>query len=453
MSQLGRLRALASDPGVRATAASRVIALVGAPVSLYLAATRLAPVSQGYYFVAVNIVAMAQLFELGLGTILVQFASHEWPRLRWGRGGGLEGDPAARDAVAAVIIPALRWYGVAALTVFAIAGAGGAVLFGSPAGGSFAVFLVPWCGFVALTGLYLMIIPFVCVAEGCGDLVAVQKMRSWQSAAVLLALWTGIVTSGPLMAAWLAAAAQLVVAALWLARRHPGLLRAPRSLPAILLDSARGLPARYRVEQGRSAQLWLALHLAPQLLAPVLLKVRGGDEAGRLGVTVALALAPLTVGVAWLHGRYPAFGALVADGLVREFDALARRAIAEAAAVFAASAVMLVGAVMLLPFILPGLAVRVLPLVVLLALLGGSLAGLLLQGMAAYLRAFRDEGLAPTIVAGTAIIVAASTAGAVMGGARLMAFAYAVSSLGIALPLALAHFRRFRRERMPAQTS
>lgn len=453
MSPLRRLLALASDPGVRATAASRIIALVGAPVSLYLAATRLAPVSQGYYFVAVNIVALAQLFELGLGTILVQFASHEWPRLRWGRGGSLEGDLAARDAVAAIVVSALRWYGMAALALFAIAGAGGALLFGSPAGGSFAAFLVLWCGFVALTGLYLMIIPFVCVAEGCGDLVAVQKMRSWQAAAVLVALWTGIATSGALMAAWLAAAAQLGVGAIWLARRHPGLLRAPRSLPAILLDSAKGLPARYRTEQRRSAQLWLALHLAPQLLAPVLLKVRGGDEAGRLGVTVALALAPLTVGVAWLHGRYPSFGALVADGLVHDFDALARRAIAEAAAVFAAASVTLVGAVMLLPFVLPALAARVLPLVVLLALLGGSMAGLLLQGMAAYLRAFRDEGLAPMVVAGTAIVVVASSAGAMMGGARLMAFAYGLSSLGIAVPLALAHFRRFRRERLSAQTS
>ena len=103
MSPTGRLRALAGDAGVRATAAARLIALGGAPVTLYLAATRLPPAAQGYYFVAVNVVALAQLFELGLGTIVVQFASHEWPRLRWGPGGGLGGDPTAQDAVRALV--------------------------------------------------------------------------------------------------------------------------------------------------------------------------------------------------------------------------------------------------------------------------------------------------------------------------------------------------------------
>jgi hypothetical protein len=106
------------DAGVRATVASRAIALAGAPVTLYLAATRLPPDDQGWYFVAINIVAFAQLCELGLGTIIVQFASHEWPRLRWGRGGGLEGDPGARDSVAALLVTATRWFGGAASCSF-----------------------------------------------------------------------------------------------------------------------------------------------------------------------------------------------------------------------------------------------------------------------------------------------------------------------------------------------
>ena len=100
------LSTFAGDAGVRATAASRIIALAGAPLTLYLAATRLPPNDQGWYFVAINIVAFAQVCELGLGTIIVQFASHEWPRLRWGRGGGLEGDPSARDSVAALLVAA-----------------------------------------------------------------------------------------------------------------------------------------------------------------------------------------------------------------------------------------------------------------------------------------------------------------------------------------------------------
>lgn len=448
LSPLLRLRALAADAGVRATAATRIIALAGAPVSIYLAATRLTPNAQGYYFVAVNVIALAQLFEIGLGTIIVQFASHEWPRLRWGRRGGLEGDPIARDAVNAVLLAALRWYGVAALLLFGIAGVGGALLYGRMAPDSAVAFVVLWFGFVAMTAVYLPLIPFIAVAEGCGDLVGVQRMRSAQAAALLLALWIGIVTQGSLVAAWLGASAQLLVAVGWLLLRHRGLLRAPRSLPVHLVHAAGGLPAQFRMEQLRSAQLWLALWLAPQLLTPIALKLVGGDAAGQLGVTLAIALAPLTLALAWLHGRYPSFGALVAEGRTMEFDALARRATAEAGVVFVATAIALTGVVLLLPFVAPSVAVRVLPLPYLFALFGGAFASLLLQAMAGWLRAFRDEEIAGPIVGGAAATIVVSGVAAALGGVRMMTVAFAAASLGIAVPVALVHFARVRRERM-----
>ena len=442
------LRAFAADAGVRATVVSRMVTLAGAPVTLFLAATRLPPNDQGWYFVAINIVAFAQVCELGLGTIVVQFASHEWLRLRWGRNGGLDGDPSARDTIGALLVSSTRWFGLAALALFVVAGIGGVLVYGANMGGSRVGFMVFWFGFVGVTALYLPVIPFVCVAEGCGDLVAVQRMRAWQAVALMVALWTGIIFAGPLAAAWLAASAQLIVAAGWLVARHRGLLRAPRSLPALLMDSVRGLAARYHKEQLRSAQLWIALWVTPQLLAPILLRVRGGDSAGRLGVTLAVATAPLTLAVAWLHGRYPSFGALVADGKTREFDALARRAAIEAVTVFAASCLAVTAIVMALPLVAPMFAMRFLPPLSLLALMAGNLVALLLQAMAGWLRAFRDEGIAAPIVGGAVCVVIASGVAGSLGGARLMPFAFAASSIFVALPLAAAHFVKVRRERL-----
>jgi hypothetical protein len=445
---LRHLRTFLTDAAVRATAISRLIALAGAPITLYLAATRLPPNEQGWYFVAINIVTFAQVCELGLGTIIVQFASHEWPRLRWGRGGGLEGDPSARDSIAALLVTATRWFGGAALALFAIAGIGGALVFGGSLGGSRFAFVILWLGFVSVTALYLLAIPFICVSEGCGDLLAVQRMRAWQATTILLALWTGITTSGPLAAAWLAATAQFLVAAVWLFTRHRGLLRAPRKLPALLLDGVKGLAKRYRVEQARSAQLWIALWVAPQLLAPVLLRMRGGDEAGKLGITLAVATGPLTLALAWLHGRYPSFGAMIAEGRTREFDVLARRATVEAASVFAAMCVVITGLVMLLPYIAPAFGMRFLPPLSLLALMAGNFAALLIQAMAGWLRAFRDEGISASIVGGAAAVAISSAVAGTLGGAQLMSAVFAASSLLIAVPLAAAHFLRVRRQRL-----
>jgi hypothetical protein len=442
------LRAFGGDAGVRATAASRIIALAGAPVTLYLAATRLPPDEQGWYFVAINIVAFAQFCELGLGTIIVQFASHEWPRLRWAGGGELEGDAGGLDSIGALLFTATRWFAAAACVLVLIAGIGGVLIFGGALDGSRLVFAVSWCGFVVLTALYLVAIPFICVSEGCGDLLSVQRMRAWQAAAILLALWAGIVLSGPLTAACLAAVAQLFVAVAWLFGRHRGLLRVPRTLPALLPVGPQQIATRYRAEQARSAQLWIALWVTPQILAPVLLRMRGGDEAGKLGVTLAVATAPLTLAIAWLHGRYPSFGAMVAEGKTREFDALARRAAVEAASVFLATCVLLTGIVLLLPHLLPSFAMRFLPPIALLALMAGNFGGLLLQAMAGWLRAFRDEGIATPIVGGALAVVASSAVAGALGGAQLMSAVFAGSSLFVAVPLAAAHFIRVRRERM-----
>jgi hypothetical protein len=451
---LSRLRALTADAGVRATALARLVALAGAPVTLWLAATRVPVALQGYYFVAVNVIALAQLFELGLGTIVVQFASHEWPLLRWGKQGGIEGDPASRDRISALLRAAIRWYGRAGLALFVVAGVGGVMIFRNPFIGSPLAFAILWMGLVAMTGLYLLLVPFLCVAEGCGDLLSVQRMRAVQALAILVTLWLGLLFTGALMAVWLAAMAQLAVAVGWLVRRHAGLIRAPKSLPAHLMLEQAGLPARFRLEQRRSAQLWLALYLMPQLLAPVLLRAKGGDAAGRLGVTLAIAIAPLTLAVAWLHGRYPSFGALVAEGETQAFDTLARRAAGEAALIFAGGAVAVTGVVIALPFLVPMLAVRVLPLPALLGLLGGSLASLLLQAMAGWLRAFRDEEIATPIVGGAAAVVIASATASVLGGPNLTAVTFGLTSLVIAVPIAYVHFRRVRALRLrPVQTS
>lgn len=445
MISIGRLRALASDAGVRATATARLIALAGAPVSLWLAATRLPRPAQGYFFAGVNVVALAQLFELGLGTIIVQFASHEWPRLRRTVNGALDGDPVARDAIAVLLRSAVAWYAAAGALVFVVAGIGGMLLFDVGAAG-----LSPalWLAGSLLTAAYLAVIPFICVAEGCGALVSVQRMRAAQATMAWLGLCMGLINGAPLAAVCLAAGAQVAVAAGWLLLRQRAMVRAYRSSRKIDVASAVDLARRYRREQWRSARLWVALSLMFQMLAPILLYLRGGDDAGRLGVTLAVALAPLTLSVAWLHGRYPAFGVLVANGQARALDQLAWKATREAVAVFVGCAACLTGGVLLLPIAAPTFAARFLPLPSLAALFAAGLGSLLLQAMAGWLRAYRDEQFATPVLAGALIVTMVSTAAAALDGVRLMPVAFASSMLGIALPLAARHFRRVRRSRL-----
>lgn len=423
------------------------MALVGAPVTLWLVATRVAPGEQGTYFVLVNLVALALFLEVGPGTILVQFAAHESRQLHWSPDGDLAGDPVARSAIGAILHRGLRWYAVAALVFFLIA-AGGGLWLAVPVDPR--ATLVPWwIATICLVAPYFLLVPFLNVSEGCGAILPLQRMRSVQAAGVLAALWAGLLWGDALAACWLAALAQLMIAGGWLLLTRRGLLRAsPASpaLPAALAGAEPGTVAsRLRVELGKSAQFWIALYLAPQLLTPALLRLRGGSEAGQLGLTLALALAPLTISVAWLHGRYPAYGAMVAQNELSRFDRTARQAFVEATTVFIAGCVGVALLVALVARSAPVLVTRLLPPHALVALFVGAFTLLSLQAMAAWVRAFRYEVLrTPTVVA-CAVMSAGGIAGAWKGGGVGASVGFAAAGVAALLPVTVLFLRERRR--------
>src|SRR3990172_2856854 len=57
------------------------------PVTAILIATKFTPELQGYYYTFATILALQVFVELGLGTVIVQFASHEWSKLNLDKSG------------------------------------------------------------------------------------------------------------------------------------------------------------------------------------------------------------------------------------------------------------------------------------------------------------------------------------------------------------------------------
>src|SRR5262245_41412245 len=67
--------------------------LVLGPVTALLVATHFAPELQGFYYTFGSLTALQFLIELGLGQAIIQFASHEWAKLRIDGNGRITGDP------------------------------------------------------------------------------------------------------------------------------------------------------------------------------------------------------------------------------------------------------------------------------------------------------------------------------------------------------------------------
>lgn len=417
-----RLRQLLGDPSVRWLALARIIPLIAAPVSLYLLVTRQSVSLRGFYLIAINVVMLAQLFETGMGTLVVQYAA----RAR----------PVDRGIVRAA---AERWFTRAALMGLAVGATLGTYVFATGASAMDIPFAVPWMVVLACTAGYVRLAPLVCLHEGGGRVEQVQRMRALQSTLVAIVMVVALARGQGMTAAAAAAAAQLasVVGFLWIGRRA---LAAPDVPAGRLAD-------QYASEQWKSARVWLALWAAPQLLTPATMALRGAAPAGDIGLHVALAFAPALLGVAWLHARYPQLGALVAAGALRTFDDTARLAFRQALTVFAGASAALIALALVAPYLFPFLAGRVLSPAMLVLLLVGNLLIVVFQAMLAWFRAFGDERFSTPVVVACAAMTIGGVGGAAIGGAMGAAAGYAVVGVGVA-GILIVGFSRLRAQRL-----
>ncbi|MDA1080058.1 MAG: hypothetical protein O2973_00045 [Gemmatimonadetes bacterium] len=417
-----QLRLLLGDPSVRWLAGARVIALLAAPVTMYLLVTRQQLSARGFYIIAINIVALGQLFETGMGTLVVQFAARVRPSERGTLRGATE-----------------RWYSRAALTLLAIGATFGSYVFAIGANSASVNFLVPWVLVLGCTAAYIRLVPLVCMREGGGGAESVQRMRAVQAlmiaGATVLGLWSG---PGIRAAAW-AAVVQLAVVAVYLFRERG-------KLPVADLSAER-LADQYRAEQSRSARVWVALWIAPQLLTPAAMFLHGARVAGDVGLHVALALAPLVLSVAWMHARYPRLGALAASGALQTFDDTARHAFVQAAWVFLGTSAVLLLLAIVGPHYLSFLAGRVLSPLMLSILIVGTFALVVMQGMLAWFRAFGDEKFAAPVVVACAGMALGGVLGAAVGGAMGAATGYSAVGAVVTAILAIG-FLRLRSQRL-----
>ena len=381
---------------------TRIAQLAAAPVTLWIIATRRPLAEQGLYFVFWNVQALTQLMELGVGNLIVNFASHESPRLSISAGGRVTGDPSSRARLFAMLREGHRWYGRFALGFVALVGVGGGILFRPAAADASSAFLVPWAATVVFVAAYLTLIPRLCTIEGSDGLLPVQRMRLAQIAAATATQWIVLWVSGALWAVAAFAEVWLAVAWIWLRERYPELV------PAALMETDR-VPltesgTTLASVQRRSAATWLAIWAAPQILTPIVLVTHGAAAAGRIGMTLAIAMAPSVLAGAWLQARYPRYAALVSRGESVALASLARRASLQATLVGLAGITAVAAALWWLARVAPALADRALTPIAVVLLGITSLFWLLAQSLSSYLRAWRQEPLMETII-GSAVLV------------------------------------------------
>ena len=396
--RVGLSRVLEVDRAVFFAIIGRVWSMGAGLVTTLLIAVFFSPELQGYYYTFGSVLAIQAFAELGLGTVLISYASHEWAKLSIDGEGQLRGDPDALSRLASLGRFALGWY-AAASVIMALALAIGGVFFFGGAGDPGFSWRAPWFALCVVTGMNLLAVPVWALLEGCNQVSRVYGYRVVQYVASSVAAWLAIYLGAGLWVAAIIGAAGLLATAAAIGRRYG------RFVGAVLFAEPRGPRLSWRTDiwpmQWRIAASWIGGYFMFSLFTPVLFHYQGPVVAGQMGMTWVFVSALMALASSWIMPKAPRFGMLVAQRRYAELDRLFWRVATSVLAVISAGA----AGIWLLLFLLNRLqhpfASRLLAPSTTAYLLLGTVIVCATLPMSAYLRAHKKEPLmAISIVSG-----------------------------------------------------
>lgn len=287
-------------------------ALAGGPVTIFLIGTRLSPEEQGYYYTFANLLSMAMFFELGLGGWITRFASYEMAKLHWTNTGSLAGNALAHQRLSSLLRFGVHWFAGAALLFFAVVFPVGCYFFQSQPGSEAIAWLLPWLLVVLATASSLLLSPFFSFLEGCGLVAQMARLQFFRTLAGNIVFWGSLLMGLRLLSSPILNA----VGILW----GMAYLIAKRHILTELWHKAAHKTMRldWKHEllplQWRTAVTMIAGYLSWQTANPILFKLAGPEEAGKLGMSLSLVIMLQSFGMAWINTKVPRMGGLLAQG-------------------------------------------------------------------------------------------------------------------------------------------
>lgn len=378
------------DRAVLLTVLARSWSLLAGPLTLWFIAKFLSLSDQGIYYTFGSILAAKVFFELGIGNVVLLTASHEKASLSWGPGGLLEGDPRAFGRLVGIFRTAFKFYAAASLLALVLLLPGGILLLSSGVQGDSGRWLPPWILLCLLTSVGLWSSFLSSLLEGCGLVAKIARVRLISAIAMTIAVWGTLAAGGGLYAAPAAAAADLLVLVCWLlGSKRNTILQLWRALPS----DTHGFSWRKEIWplQWRAALSFGSNYLIFQLFNPLLLYFRGPEEAGRMGMSMNLSWALLTISLAWINTKAAPFGDLVSRRRWRELDQSFFRAMAQSLIVLLLGSGALLALVITLSITHPSYAERLLPPLPFILLLTAGVGNQIWCAYTVYLRAHKQD--------------------------------------------------------------
>jgi len=374
------------------------------PVTMLVIAHWMSGVEQGFYYTFAGILALQVLVELGLVTVIVQIASHEWAHMYIDADGVIIGSPRAISRLASLLTFSIRWYAIAGLIVTVGLSLGGYYfLIARPYTGL--SWQAPWFLLCLFAGSGLVLSPAIAIIEGCNQISSVYGYRFIQGVLNSISLIFGIAMGLGLYALPLAAFARLALCFVFILWKHKAFLTQ-------LFVSPQNNRINWRSEvwpfQWRIGVSWISGYFIFALFTPVMFFYHGAKVAGQMGMTLSLVAAIEALSLTWISARVPQFGMLIAKRDFLALDRLFWRLFRIVATITGICSFGLAGIAVTLHTINVSLSERLLSPLCIILLIVQKYVSVLIGALAMYLRAHKAEPLMISSLI-TGILVGIST--------------------------------------------
>lgn len=426
------------------TITARGWSLIAGPLTLWFLARYLTPFDQGIYYTFHSILAARVFFELGVGNVVLLAASHEKALLSWDSKGMLTGEANALARLSQLFRSSIRFHAAAALLVLLVLMPVGYAFLGKGIGAN-DHWQVPWVLLCVIGSVSLGSACVVSLLEGCGLVAKIARVRLLAAIAMTAATWLTLSAGGGLYAGVFAVLADLAVMTFWLViTKRNVILQLLR--PALSVANVFSWKREVWPMQWRAAISFSCGYLMLQLFNPLLFHFRGPEEAGRMGMSLNLALAALTIALAWINTKAAPFGHLIAQRRWEDLDKTFFRALLQSTFVFLSAGVALFLLVLSLNAWAPAYAERLLDPGCFAILLVAMLGNQIWWSFVVYLRAHKRD---PFVV--LTLISAIATAGGSLAvadrfGASGLMLVYALVTWIVGVGYGFLLFRKLREQ-------
>jgi O-antigen/teichoic acid export membrane protein len=306
---LGSIKAKISsliDVSIMYSVLYRLWGLSAGLVTLFFLTRYFTPEVQGYYYIFLSLIALQVVIELGLFTVIINFASHEWSKLHLDDHGLIVGDKESLSRLVDLGQGILRWYSLVVILFILLAGSVGIFMLPTD---DHDIWFWPWCLVVLFAGLHLLALPFLSLLEGCGQVAKINKFRLYLGIVSSVFLWLSMFLGLDLWSMAVSAFMMVALDSYLILYRYRAFFRPVwNSKPTANVDWLREIwPMQWRL-----ALQSISGYFVLQFITPVVFYFNGAVDAGIVGMTMQLCFAIQTVGHAWMQTKLPIFGNLVA---------------------------------------------------------------------------------------------------------------------------------------------